>query len=59
MKSVDLKGGETFCKFLTLGSLEIHEDEVWQICAHENLFSTTQDLSTLKVSGIFGFQSQT
>ena len=53
MKSVDLRGGETFCRFLTLGSLEVNEDEVWQICAHDNFCSTTRDLSTLKVSGIF------
>ena len=46
-------GGKTFCKFLTLGSLEVHEDEVWQICARENFCSTTRDLSTLKISGIF------
>ena len=48
-----IAGGETFCNFLTLGSLEVHEDEVWQICAHDNFCSTTRDLSTLKVSLIF------
>jgi hypothetical protein len=49
---VDLKRGKTFCKFLTLGSLEVYEDEVWQICAHDNFCSTFQHVSTLKVSGI-------
>ena len=46
-------GGKTFCKFLTLGSLEVHEDDVWQICVYDNFCSTTRGLSTLKVSGIF------
>ena len=46
-------GRGTFCKFLTLGSLEVHEDEVWEICAYDNFCSTTQGLSTLKVSRIF------
>ena len=46
-------GGETFCKFLTLGSLEVHEDDVWQICVYDNFCSTTRGLSTLKISGIF------
>ena len=45
--------GETFCKFLTLGSLEVHEDDVWQICVYDNFCSTTRGLSTLKISGIF------
>jgi hypothetical protein len=45
--------GKTFCKFLTLGSLEVHEDDVWQICVYDNFCSTTRGLSTLKVSEIF------
>ena len=45
--------GKTLARFLDLGSLEVHEDEVWQICARENFCSTTRDLSTLKISGIF------
>ena len=50
---MDLRGGETFCKFLTLGSLEVREDDVWQICDYDNFCSTTRGLSTLKVSEIF------
>jgi hypothetical protein len=46
-------GGKTFCKFLTLESLEVHEDDVWQICVYENFCSTARGLSTLKVSEIF------
>ena len=53
MKSVDLQGGILEAGFGALGSLEVHEDEVWQICAYDNFCSTTRDLSTLKVSKIF------
>jgi hypothetical protein len=45
--------GKTLGCFWTLWSLEVHEDEVWQICAYDNFCSTTQGLSTLKVSKIF------
>ena len=48
-----ITGGKTFCNFWTLGSLELQEDDVWQLCVHDNFCSTTRGLSTLKVSGIF------
>jgi hypothetical protein len=45
--------GETFSNFQTLGSLEVHEDEVWQSYVYGDLFSIHQGLSTLKVSETF------
>ena len=45
--------GKTLGRFWTLWSLEVHEDEVWQICVYDNFCSTTRGLTTLKVSGIF------
>ena len=45
--------GKTLGHFWTLGSPEVHEDEVWQICVYDNFCSTTRGPSTLKVSRIF------
>ncbi len=45
--------GKTLGRFWALWSLEVHEDEVWQICVYDNFCSTTRGLSTLKVSRIF------
>jgi len=46
-------GGKTLGHFWTLGSPEVHEDEVWQICVYDNFCSTTRGPSILKVSRIF------
>jgi hypothetical protein len=46
-------GGKTLGQFWTLWPPEVHEDEVWQICVHNNFCSTTQGPSTLKISRIF------
>jgi hypothetical protein len=53
MKFVELQGGKLYAGFWTLWSLEVHEDEVWQIRVYDNFCSTTRGLSTLKVSRIF------
>ena len=46
-----LAGGKTFCWFFRLGSLEVQEDGVWEICVYDNFCSTTRGLSTLKIWG--------
>ncbi len=52
-ESCGLAGGKSFCKFSILRSVEVHEDEVWQICVNDNFCSSTRGLFTLKISGIF------
>ena len=42
-------GGKTLGWFLSLGSLEVPEDEVFQICVYDNFCSSYQDLATLKI----------